>query len=101
MKVLDTYIKRDVGGVIQYLPVSGIPIEVETRYMFNSGLTGMYQVAVGIRIGMGLDKETKESLSNLSEEILRKYYFTVDDRLYFVYRFPGTNYETVALATRV
>lgn len=90
------------NGETQYLAVSGEPIQVLYDYMHQGiALEGLNKVAVGIRVGMGLENGMSEAIIKVSEMILSKYSFTNNSYIFVHNTFRGTNYSTVALSSRI
>lgn len=100
-KTLDTYKKESTpDGSVEFFMVSGEPIEVQYNYMLQGAyLEGLHKVAVGIRVGMGVG--VAEELIKLCEELLGKYDFINSGTIYLHKVFRGTNYTTIALATKI
>lgn len=90
------------NGETRYLAVSGEPIQVLYDYMHQGiALEGLNKVAVGIRVGMGLEDGMSEIIIKASEMILSKYSFTNNSYIFVHNTFRGTNYSTVALSSGI
>lgn len=102
-KTLDTLKPNKLpNGETQYLAVSGEPIQVLYDYMHQGiALEGLNKVAVGIRVGMGLENGMSEVIIKASEIILNKYSFTNNSYIFVHNTFRGTNYSTVALSSKI
>lgn len=102
-KTLDTLKPNKLlNGETQYLAVSGEPIQVLYDYMHQGiALEGLNKVAVGIRVGMGLENGMSEVIIKASEIILSKYSFTNNSYIFVHNTFRGTNYSTVALSSKI
>lgn len=102
-KTLDTLKPNKLpNGETQYLAVSGEPTQVLYDYMHQGiALEGLNKVAVGIRVGMGLENGMSEVIIKAGEMILSKYSFTNNSYIFVHNTFRGTNYSTVALSSRI